>query len=384
MRYIRRIALLLTALACAAVLAGCSRYKNLSDEELTEYLEKCYGVSFELISEPAGELYGNEEKDYYRLESGDGISVAVERERFQGMFGGHYSYSDDYIMGWLYARPELYSELTDSLLNWETIENGFTITPRGFDEVASAAEIACNISNRCVGVLPDPTYTEDNLEFHHASPCIYITGTDGSAGYGFYGGGVRCADESYDIAEAIFFLEQAYVDNVRSGEINEILPDEVLKRYPPKEIKLSSKLALNRLDEDDNVRLKFDRNETVYYCKDSCYAKELNVENPKDLPPRLENIAKWAKLGGYDTEKSELGYYSLSDGKNKVTFFFSAADECYVKKNGERVDIRGGVYCTGSEYAAILTSEDLEKLFDLEFEIDYLNGTAKVNKQEHK
>ena len=302
MRYIHRIVLLLTAVACAVLFAGCKKHKSFSGDDMAAYLEKCYGVSFKLITEPDGELNGPGETDYYQLESEDGTKVSVQREKWQGMFSGHYNYTDDYLLQRLYERPELYAELTDSMLNWEKSEKGFTITPRSFSEVAPAVELACNIVNRCGGEITIPTYRESDAEFFHTVPGIYIYGTDDNAGSGLYGGGVNCSGivdaGDYDSEEVKFFLEQAYVDNVRSGKINEILPDEVLEKYPPEEFKVTSKLVLSRLDADVNVHLVFDRNETVYYCKDSCCTREQVDGGYKALPVNLENIAKWAKAGG--------------------------------------------------------------------------------------
>ena len=59
--------------------------------------------------------------------------------------------------------------------------------------------------------------------------------------------------------------------------------------------------------------------------------------------------------------------------------------ECYVKKDGEIVELRGKVLREnpGSFYA-VLTAEDLEMLFDIKFGYDYISGKAKINKQEHK
>ena len=69
--------------------------------------------------------------------------------------------------------------------------------------------------------------------------------------------------------------------------------------------------------------------------------------------------------------------YTLARGDEKVVFRFSKSG-CYVERNGMKTELRGKMEWSEISYGIKLTTDDLTKLFDTEFQLDLVNETAEI------
>ncbi len=60
-----------------------------------------------------------------------------------------------------------------------------------------------------------------------------------------------------------------------------------------------------------------------------------------------------------------------------MVFRFSESG-CYAERDGVRIELRGQMEQSNLSCHIDLASVDLTKLFDTEFQFDYINGTAEI------
>ena len=80
---------------------------------------------------------------------------------------------------------------------------------------------------------------------------------------------------------------------------------------------------------------------------------------------------------GFAPYAADSESYTLAREEEKVVLHFSDS-ECYAERDGVRVELRGNMWWDSLNISICLTTEDLTKLFDTEFQFDYINGTAEI------
>ena len=100
-----------------------------------------------------------------------------------------------------------------------------------------------------------------------------------------------------------------------------------------------------------------------------------NVQQNEILDfPRL---ASFAECTGFKPYAADSESYTLARGDEKVVFRFSESG-CFAERNGVKTDLRGKIEISTTSYGFELTTDDLTKLFDTEFKLDLVNGTAEI------
>lgn len=360
-------------LVMLSLLNGCGDSKELTDKELLAFLNSCYNTEFTYVGEEEsdGGAY-SKVKTIYTFESTDGITFKAAKI-WQPMFwGGYYYYQDDYLMQWLLAKPELYQKLEDSAFACEVFNEvdqeegsgGFTLYPTNFSEIRQAAELSRAVIENEAAILPG-WKNRGETEARHICPTVFIAGTNG--GFSFY-----CADtdkNEMDFEQTLKNMERVYVNQVRSGEINEELPYEVYEQYPPMEFNTvlydGEKLSMYffSMQEDGELR---------YYTSDQYYT---DPESAKRHFPILTQIAACA---GFEQSDS----FAWSNGTDTIRYDFTGnvQEEPCIYKNGEKVMLQGKCSIEGDIhnrfYNIVLSVEDIHTLFGLDAVFDMADASV--------
>ena len=369
----------LTLLSVIAVmLTGCSDGRMLSDSELADVLSKSLGEKVEITEAPEGRSDGT-----YRMKCADGTEFTVRRMQMQHKYFGprYYDYYCDYLSNWVHDHPELNTVLDEKGLFHEDFVMGTEVIASDFEELHTAIETACTLVEGNSNQVPAVSDILEEYELRFERPVVLVSclkepGKKPGMDYDFvisefnFSDGTETID--YDEELEVFLAEREYVDDVRSGYIEASLPDELLEKYGPCYLKtqlMKTEYSLMRA-RNRGEDLSVGKTETLYYVSNYCNMYENETLN-------FPNIASWAECTGFEPYAADSEYYTLARGEEKVVFHFSES-ECYVERNGERVELRGKQDRSINSWGIYLTTGDLNKLFDTELKCDYINGTAEI------
>lgn len=373
----RMSALVLAAMAALA-LTGCSEGKMLSDKELVNVLSKKLGDKVEITEQE--QQKGETLPILYSMKCADGTEFTVTRHKKRnGYFGScYYEYDCDYLWKWVVDHDELNTVLDDKGLSHEDFSRGTMIIARNFEEVHTAVEAACTLVEDSSNRIPALTNIDQDYELKFLRPGLMVRALDGKYADSTttltefeYQDGTEKID--YDEEYEIYNAEWEYVDNVRHDDIiNVELPDEILAKYGPGRLEV---MLLNRKYDLSRARntgqdLPVETGENLYTVSDWC-----NVQQNEILDfPRL---ASFAECTGFKPYAADSKSYTLARGDEKVVFRFSESGS-FAERNGVKTDLRGKIEISTTSYGFELTTDDLTKLFDTEFKLDLVNGTAEI------
>ena len=378
MQFKKRIicAVALTLLSVMSViLTGCSKDgKMLSDSELADVLSKSLGETVEITEAPEGASDGE-----YSMKCADGTEFTVKRMRLlRREFGPrYYDYYCDYLVNWVHDHPELNTVVDEKGLSHKDYGGGTMIIARNFEEVHTVVETACKLVEDSSNHIPAVSDIDGDYELRFMRPIVRVECLDGKSDEPNslwaefeYSDGTNKVD--YDEELEVFLAERDYVDDVRHGDIDVALPDELLEKYGPSQIKtklLKTEYSLMRA-RNRGEDIPVGKTETLYYLLDYSATQE---HETLDFPW----IASWAECTGFAPYAADAESYTLVRGDEKVVFHFSE-NECYTERNGVRIEIGGKMEWSKITSAIYLTTDDLNKLFDTELKFDYINGTAEI------
>ena len=343
-------------------LYGCGDNKKQTKDELLLFLNDCYDDEFAYVSvdEPDDKDSKNKKiRTIYTVESSGGITFSVE-EVFQPMYwGGYYFYQDDYLVQWVLSQPEIYQELLDSKYDCEKPDEFwdgyFLLQPHSFEEIHSAAELALEIIQNNPLPLPKDDNSVNNIESKHIIPAVKIGQYEMQFAF-------SNVDIDSDFKQFVENVESNYVNKVRSGKINEVLPYEVFEKYPPSEYHT---VLCN--GEEFNIYFyhSYGDEPSIYMASDSKH-------------PDFRWLVQFANSAGFRGGLTT----SLSKESTVVSFDFYGDDsslEGCIYKNSEKVDIQGQITYEndmhGKRYEnVVLSVDDICYLFDLQAEFDMENA----------
>ena len=358
----------------ALMLTGCSDGRMLSDKELAEMLTNTLGEAVEIIEAPEGKSNGS-----YSMKCADGTEFTVERMwKRHKMFEPMYcDYECDYLVNWVNDHPELNAMLDERGISYLDGGRGIRVIASNFDEVHTVVETVCALVEDDSNYIPAVSDFSGEYDLRFLHPFILVECLNGkndeikNLGSKFeYQDDIGTVD--YDEELEIFLAEQKYVDKVRSGDIEVSLPDELLEKYGPGYLStelMKTKYDLTRANNRDEY-FPVGKTEMLYYFYDNSFT----VENKTLVFPK---IAAWAECTGFAPYAADSESYTLARGEEKVVLHFSDS-ECYAERDGVRVELRGNMWWDSLNISICLTTEDLTKLFDTEFQFDYINGTAEI------
>ena len=359
----------------AVMLTGCSKDgKMLSDSELADVLSKSLGEKVEITEAPEGASDG-----VYSMKCADGTEFTVQRMRLlRREFGPrYYDYNCDYLVNWVHDHPELNTTTDEKGLLHRDFGRGTMVIARNFDEIHTVVETACALVEDSSNHIPAVSDIDEDYELRFMRPAVHVECLDGRSNEPWYlsaefeySDGAEAVD--YDEELEIFLAEQEYVDDVRDGYIEASLPDELLEKYGPSQLKtklMTSEYSLIRAENKDG-ELPVGKTETLYYLLDFNRTQEHETLD-------LQWIASWAECTGFALYSADAENYTLARGEEKVVFHFSE-NECYTERNGVRIELGGKMEWSKITSAIYLTTGDLHRLFDTELKFDYINGTAEI------
>lgn len=362
----------------ALMLTGCSEAKPLSDNELVNVLSEKLGEKVEITEQK--ELENAETLPLlYSMKCSDGTEFTVKRMRMQaGYFGSfYYEYDCDYLWNWVVDHPEFNTVFDDKGLSHEDFASGTRVTARNFEEVHTAVEAACTLVEDSSNYIPALTDIDEDYEIKFLRPEILVKALDGKSADSStllieieYLDGTEKVD--YDEESEIYHAEWEYVDDVRHDHINVTLPDEILEKYGPSHltIKLKNRDYYLMRARNDRQELQVGKTENLYYISDWCDVQHNEI---LDFP----DVASFAECTGFEPYAADSNSYTLARGNEKVVFHFSESG-CYVERDGVKTDLRGKIEVSKPSYGVELTTDDLTKLFDTEFQLDLVNETAEI------
>jgi len=377
MKKLFRMSALVLAAMAAFVLTGCSEGKMLSDKELVNVLSKKLGDKVEITEQE--KQNGETLPILYSMKCADGTEFTVTRHKKQhGYFGSfYYEYACDYLLEWVHDHPELNSAIDERKLIHVDYGGGTKINARSFDEIHTAVEAACALVEDSSNNIPALSDIDDDYELKFDRPVVMVTFLDGdneksitSSSLFNFSDGTEKVD--YDEEREIYNAEWKYVDDVRHGYIHVVLPDEILAKYGPGRLEvmlLNRKYDLSRA-RNEGQDLPIETAENLYTVSDWCNVQQNEI---LDFPW----LASFAECTGFKPYAADSKSYTLARGDEKVVFRFSESG-CFAERNGVKTDLRGKIEISTTSYGFELTTDDLTKLFDTEFKLDLVNGTAEI------
>ena len=227
----------------AAALTGCGKDgRMLSDEELASVLSKTLGEKVEITDGPETEGEGV----VYTMKSAGGTEFTVRRLRLlRREFGPYYyDYYCDYLINWVHDHPELTAAADKKGIAHDDIGGGTLVFAGNFDEVHTAVEAACEMAEDDSNLIPAVSdfSGEYDLRFERPKVIVYaLNATNRIDGRQWLWGEYKYSDGTekvdYDEELEIFLNERKYVDEVRKGDIDVSLPDNILEKYGPEKFK---------------------------------------------------------------------------------------------------------------------------------------------------
>ena len=377
MKKIFRISALVLVAATALMFTGCSDKKPLSDKELINVLSEKLGGNVEITEQE--ELGGETLALLYSMKCADGTEFTVKRHRMQhGYFGSfYYEYDCDYLWNWVVDHPEFNTVFDDKGLSHEDFARGRKVIARNFEEVHTAVEAACTLVEDSSNHIPALTDIDDDYVMKFLRPGLMVCALDEKSADSStilkefeYQDGTNQVD--YDEEREIYNAEWEYVDHVRRNYINVTLSDEILEKYGPSYLKtklLNSEYSMMRVKNDDQD-FQVGKTENLYYISDY-----IDIQHSETLD--FPWVAAFAECTGFEPYAADNKSSTLARGDEKVVFRFSESG-CYAERNGVKTDLRGKMEWSEISYSIKLTTDDLTKLFDTEFQLDLVNEIAEI------
>ncbi|WP_143098752.1 hypothetical protein [Ruminococcus albus] len=364
----------------AVLLTGCSDGKMLSDNELTDVLSEKLGNTVEIIEAPEGKSDGE-----YSMKCADGTEFTVKRVHLDYDYFGanrYYQYECDYLLKWVSDHPEVNALFDERGISHKDYGNGTGAVADSFEEIQTVVETACELvesSSYRIPAVSDFDGDEYKVKFDRPVIAIECLGGKNEETHWLwqefeYQDGTEPVDHDEELQ--VYLAEQQYVDDYRHGDLEVSVPDELLEKYGPSQMKArlkSSEYSMIRADyTKDNINMG--KTETLYYVRDG-------FDNKNGETLDFPYIASFAEFTGFKPVAADDNSYTLAKGEEKVIFRFSESDS-YAERNGVRIELRGKLSSPSDSCYMDLTTDDLTKLFDTEFKFDYINGTAEITNTE--
>ena len=280
-------------------------------------------------------------------------------------------------MNWVHDHPELNAANDEKGISRVDFDRGTRLIASNFEEIPTVVEAACTLVEDDANHIPAVTDFEGDYVLKFERPVIAVDCLNGKnedtewLWEEFeYQDGTEPVD--YDEELEIFLAQRKYVDNVRDGYIEASLSDELLEKFGPCYLKtklIEKEYSLIR-DRNRGDDLPMGRPETLYYIRDYSNTQKSEI---LDFPW----VASFAECTGFVPYAADGESYTLARGEEKVVFHFSDS-ACYVERNGVRVELRGQMKQDEMTCGVDLSTGDLTKLFDTEFQFDCKNGTAEI------
>ena len=378
MKKLFRMSALVLAAMAAFALTGCSEVaRPLSDSKLVNVLSEKLGENVEITDQK--QMEGETLPLLYSMKCADGMEFTVKRHCMRhGYFGSRfYKYDCDYLLEWVHDHPELNSAIDERNLIHEDYWRGTKISARSFEEVRTAVEAACALVEDSSNNIPVVSDIDDDYVLKFDRPVVMVTFLDGDNEYSItssslfnFSDGTEKVD--YDEEREIYNAEWKYVDDVRDGHIHVVLPDEIIEKYGPGylKIKLLNRDYILMRARNEGQDLPIETGENLYYISDWSNTLENEILD-------FSELASFAECTGFQPYAADSESYTLVRGDEKVVFRFSESG-CYAERNGVKTDLRGKLENSINSYGFYLTTDDLTKLFDTEFKLDLVNGTAEI------
>ena len=362
--------------AAALLLTGCSDGKMLSDKELTNVLSEKLGNTVEITEAPEGKSDGE-----YSMKCSDGTEFTVKRMHLDYDYFGadrYYQYECDYLVKWVSDHPEVNALFDKRGISHEDFSRGTRAVAGNFEEIHTVVETACELvesGSYRIPAVSDFDGEEYKVKFERPVIAIdCLSGKNDETNWLWeefeYQDGTEPVDHDEELQ--VYLAEQRYVDDFRHGDLEVSLPDELLKKYGPSQLKAKLKsseypmMRVKNTDEDFNIG----KTELLYYISDG-----FNNKNGETLD--FPYVDSFAECTGFKPVAAGNNSYTLARGEEKIVFHFSENDS-YAERNSVRTELRGKLYMTSASCYVELTTDDLTKLFDTEFQFDYINGTAEI------
>ena len=372
---IRTAALALIS-AMAVLLTGCSDGKMLSDKELTEVLSEKLGNTVEITEAPEGN--GNGE---YTMKCADGTEFTVKRMHLDYDYFGanrYYQYECDYLVKWVSEHPEVNALFDERGISHNDFSRGTRAVAGNFEEIQTVVETACELvesGSYHIPAVSDLDGEKYKVKFERPVIAIDCLGGKNEETHWLwqeyeYQDGTESVDHDEELQ--VYLAEQQYVDDYRHGDLEVSVPDELLEKYGPSQMKARLKDSEYSMMRADYAKDEFNlgKTELLYYVSDGFNNK---IGETLDFP----YIASFAEFTGFKPLAADDNSYTLAKGEEKVIFHFSENDS-YAERSGVRIELRGNMRLTPTSCMVDLTTDDMTKLFDTGFKFDYINGTAEI------
>lgn len=368
----RALLLFLIIVLISAFLTGCIKYEMMSNDEIRDYLENCYGIKITSEKQSDGKDYAIEGK-VFTYTTSDGLEFHLSSDYYEDN-KNHPYYMDDYRAMWLEARPELTKKLRESEYEWRFYDNlkpvlipsGYEISIKKFDDIEGALRLACEIVNNDEAIIPGCSYAPPQVDVNSVTPCISFDVFEYIHVVYFRD---SAEDKKIDPAEILPDMYRDYVDMVRSGKIKEELDPSVLSEYAPQSV---NKVYFDGRDLGMELKRSDNYSSFMKEAKANMFCFYENSEREGNIS-YLE-LAKFVKNAGFEVTEETDKVFVLSNGTDQISFGIKDND-FEILKNGEKADVQGSMTAWLGKYQLVLSTDDLNLLFGIKTVTDNLNET---------
>ena len=213
MRFLKSFIAVTAAAVMLVPAFSCGKHESYKDDsEIEQELERKYGVNFTLVSDK-DEEYKTDDDKYVYFKDDKGVEFRVDCHReFNIVADSKVQYSEWYIKNYLEKYgDELISELKADGLD-ARIDRNVNIALY-IDSYYDIDDIYEKLKDHRPFLIPP----EDNYIGSNSEVILYHSGDEESIGAIRFGKAV---------------MQEKYVKLVRYGDINEKLPEEIMRKYP--------------------------------------------------------------------------------------------------------------------------------------------------------